>query len=1409
VSELEPLGASQLDIELLRQIDAICRRFEGDWRAGARHPLDDYVAEVPEKARPALRAELEALERELRPSEERVARTEAGPTRAPEPQAAPNPSTIAGAPTIAPESPKPAILGEPPTLAHEEATLRASNQPQSPYDQPTAAVLGQDPPVTAGSSAPTRIRYFGDYEIVREIARGGMGVVFQARQISLNRPVALKMILAGQLANDTDVKRFHAEAEAAGNLDHPGIVPIFEVGQHEGQHYFSMGFVDGQGLSQRLADGPLPSRQAAGLLLKVAEAIEYAHQLGVVHRDLKPGNILLDRSGNPRVTDFGLAKKVQGDSGLTASGQIMGTPSYMAPEQAGGKTSDVGPAADVYALGSTLYCVVTGRPPFQAANAMDTVIQVVSDDPVPPRRLNPTVDRDLETICLKCLEKDPGKRYASAAAFGDDLRRYLAGEPIVARPVTTWERGWKWARRRPVIAGLATALILATILGVAGIVWQWRKAEANFDRAETNLAESNLQRGIAQDKLFDSLKAQARAGRFSRRAGQRFDSLDALTQAARIGRERGMSAEKIAALRDEAIACMALPDLRPIGRVIQRPPGAAWTTFDPTMSRYSLRFREGTISVRRVTDDQEIARFRARGDGGFWVFGFSPDGRYLATTHKPGDALTVWDIDRRAVCLEDPGPVAGHSAKFSPDSRRVALVHQDGELLVYDLATGRPSRRWPGQAGADGLAFRPDGAQIAVACGGPTCRILEAESGRLVRSIPMPTFGGTIAWSPDGTTLAKPCDDSKIYLWDVATGTLKTTLVGHVNTGLHAVFHPSGALLASNGWEDRMRLWDPALGREVLSLTGRAAAHISTEFSQDGRIVVQIEDKLTPYQVDPALEYRTFAHVANPPLNYHRMSIHRGGRVLAVGTDRGAVLWDMDRGTELALLPIGYCLNLMFEPSGDLITSGSIGVYRWPIQIDSDRGEFRIGRPRRLPLPGGVCAVDEDRSGRIVAKANLNDAFVATPERMIHVGPLDDCRSVAVSPDGQWLATGSNHRGAQVWRIHDATKVVELPIDWPTSVLFSPDGKWLMTEAAPCRLWEVGAWREARQISCTGHCFSADGGILAVQDAGRIIRLVVTDTGRTLAQLESPDLCGVRSADFTPDGSRLVLTTNDGPAVHVWDLRAIGRQLKEMSLAWDLPEDSNPGETSSPVPLRVEIATESRIQQKPSLTLDVPFKAVAPVPDGRIGLDEYGPGYDVHFDDKTNPGLLFAGTPARSKSPDDYSYRLRAAHTTSALYLAFEVRDQDVQVNPQNAERPHLNDCIELFIDGDHVANDLGDFNREGNREGFQIVADADGHQYTVASDLTNADWKVATRRVPGGYTMEFGIPFSAIDTQDGPGTTPAKTGDILRFNIGGSDVDEVGGHSSNYAILWAENPAVSPFGGGEEVWTVALRLLP
>ena len=337
------------------------------------------------------------------------------------------------------------------------------------------------------------------YEVEAVLGQGGFGVVFRARNLRLGRPVALKMLLAGPYAGPTELARFQREAEAVASLSHANIVQIYEVGDHEGQPYFTMELVDGGSLAQKLTAAPPPVRWTAELVASLADGMAVAHGAGIVHRDLKPGNILLTADGTPKISDFGLARRLEGEDALTWTGTAVGTPSYMAPELASGTTGRVGPAADVYGLGAVLYELLTGRPPFRGGTALETFRQVLSDEPVPPSRLNPRVPRDLETVCLKCLQKEPQRRYFGAAALGEDLRRYLLGQVVLARPVGQMERAGKWVRRNPAIAGLSAVAVAAMVVGTVASLLFASEAGRRADELEQQAIELKAQTLAAEE----------------------------------------------------------------------------------------------------------------------------------------------------------------------------------------------------------------------------------------------------------------------------------------------------------------------------------------------------------------------------------------------------------------------------------------------------------------------------------------------------------------------------------------------------------------------------------------------------------------------------------------------------------------------------------------------------------------------------------------------------------------------------------------------------------------------------------------------------------------------------------------------------------------------------------------------
>ncbi len=443
------VSAPHLTREDLIKIHVLCTRFEQAWSSSRRESIEEIIAGTTHHHRAALVESLIRSEMEMR---------ENGGSKL--------------------------VLSELQTRFPQDMNaVRRALRPSAEIEHLDAAVYGPDSlndfPVSAGEIAlgsgdgnPKRVlSYFGNYDLLAEIARGGMGVVYRARQRSLNRPVAIKMILKGRLADASDVERFYREAQASATLDHPGIVPVYEVGEHDGQHFYSMALVEGMDLSRRLRDGPMSNKEAAKLLHAIAESVSYAHLQGLVHRDLKPSNILLDKDGCPHLVDFGLAKNLQSTSGLTATGQILGTPEYMAPEQITSGTEIVSPASDIYSLGAILYATLTDHPPHRGASVLETLRLVQHQPPVSPLAINPNVSRDLNTITLKCLEKAPHARYSSAKALADDLQRYLDGRPILARPISYLAKSVRWCRRNPTPS--ASAAIISCVIVVSGLLL-WR-----------------------------------------------------------------------------------------------------------------------------------------------------------------------------------------------------------------------------------------------------------------------------------------------------------------------------------------------------------------------------------------------------------------------------------------------------------------------------------------------------------------------------------------------------------------------------------------------------------------------------------------------------------------------------------------------------------------------------------------------------------------------------------------------------------------------------------------------------------------------------------------------------------------------------------------------------------------------
>jgi WD40 repeat protein len=1020
------------------------------------------------------------------------------------------------------------------------------------------------------------------YDVLGKLGQGGMGAVYKARHLRLNRVVALKVVADAPNARPADLVRFRQEAEMTARLQHPNIVQIYEVGEYDGGSYLALEYVDGPALDRKVNGTPQPPRQAAQLVEALARAVHYAHGQGIIHRDLKPANVLLTSAGAPKITDFGLARQVEGESGLTTAGAIMGTPSYMAPEQADGRLKDIGPHTDTYALGAILYECVTGRPPFRGATVLDTLAQVRQQDPVPPHRLLGSNSRacpaDLETICLKCLEKDPHRRYTSAGALADDLARFLAGEPIAARPVGPGGRAWRWARRNP-----GWAAMLTTVAGLLLVI----AVGSSLMTVRLNQALR-----VSEEERWVALVTQARARSRSREKGQRFDGLAAIRQASRLPVPPGHS---LAELRDEAIACLVLPDVEPAGEWWEgHPTGTLWVAFDPAFERYARANTEGNVSVRRVADDAELLRLKGWGPLDWQGLSFSPDGRFLHhRCSHPDGRLKVYRLEGTAaeVVLEGTTSSLRTEVAFSTDSRFFATCHwKDESVTVYDLQSAKADKvkqRLPTGLRPRFVAFRPGAPQLAVA-GGPVVRVFDLEGKQpLSAELSHPDNVSCLAWHPDGRILATTCDDLRIRLWDVATGKrVLPPLVGHSHPGMVAAFNPAGDCLLSNDWGSILRLWDPRTGRQLLQTQSSALT-----FSRDGTL-------LGPDRSDSRVRLlrvatrRPLRALAAPGDSGERQVLQArlspDGRLLLVTRSDALALVDWASGAELASIPLPDTRVVRFDAREDLLTAGSMGLLRWPVRAEPEAGRLHVGPPESLFNIPTADIRDCSANGRVVAIPGIRvgektGALVLhrADNRRVELGPREDVRHCAVSPDGRWVATGNHWNtqgiGATVWDAQDGRAIKDFPVGEQCQVGFSqPDGRWLVTTGGGYRLWKAGTWEEGPPIARPddrpgdGFAFAPIGQVLALAGAFSRVRLVDPDSGAEIAQLTVPEQTRVAPQCFSPDGSQLVAVGHESNLLYIWDLRALRAELKKLDLDWDR-DDYPPAVQAAPAPLEVRV----------------------------------------------------------------------------------------------------------------------------------------------------------------------------------------------------------------------------------------------
>ncbi len=1041
----------------------------------------------------------------------------------------------------------------------------------------------------------------GPYELIEELGRGGMGIVFKANEQRRNRMVALKLLQSGEIASFSARQRFQNEAQAVGQLDHPNIVPLHEFGRHGPLLYLSMHLVEGTTLAA--LSRSCPNRNPAWLrrsvvwIIAIARAVHYAHQRGILHRDIKPGNILVDTQGWPYLTDFGLAKCVQRPSSITGSHCSLGTPQYASPEQLDGDVRPVTTASDVYGLGAVLYELLTGRPPFEGGNAVATARQVLDSEPRSPRLLNSRVDRDLATVCLTCLRKEPARRYGSAEALAADLERWLGQEPIHAQSLKPVDQVVYFARRRPAVSLLAGLLALELGIFAALLLHSNRSLRCAIKSAAEARESEKVARQTELLTLHNGLIQQASAIRRSHAIGRRFEAVHFLQRAGDL-----MGSDRLVS---EMAAALANFDLREVWRH-PLPPCVMSDTIRHRFLTLDAQLRsviahdpaEGLI-LQTLGWSGRSRRFDGTTDAvAPWVV-MSPDGAWFVCQRQ--EMLELWKTEaekpERQWRLQ---PVEGvrvpgriEPVAFANDSCRLAVPAEEGGVRLITLTDPLDEVVFAGQTSASLIAFDPRGRRLAVAHGREV-DILDTDTGRRLGAL---TTGGGIQWfewSPAGEDLALASRNcTHVELRNVASGQLSAS-IGLATPVNRMAFHPSARILAVATEDSRVSLWDVPGARMILDLEGRSRV---LQFSADGArlAVAGALDEIICYEMVRPTVHREFRRQSGlHSESAYTLDVSRDGRWVVTADAAGLRFWDVDRGIEVGQVeqpsPVWTHVRFADDETVLLVNPVHQGGFRYNFpQPGSGLAEgIHLGEPETwFDEPDHACWGQCAAHALMLAPRQeaVQLWMNGDPKQRRLVARLrkDGTTVPSLSRDGRLLALTHSPGGLlEIWSLEETRCIETLSNAFYTAATFTPDNRYLVAARRDAiEVWDVRAWERVLTLAdglnrgefeCLR--FSPDGSLLLVQSSPNTHQLYAYPGWSKVIELTSPEVLARHECEWSHDGCRLY-TLDRGNRLYEWNLPVLATELANLGLVIPgLPSDS----TRSPQPGASAKGFQARIQ---------------------------------------------------------------------------------------------------------------------------------------------------------------------------------------------------------------------------------------